>query len=385
MSKTEDIPDPPPLLDLYSWIRNKLSPRHTSTYLFIEGIIMGILITLFSVYTYSYSILYLSLIFIPFILIPLVRWSLLEPENRNKGHYVMNIDSSTLILVVIVSILPLVGFGYMIDFDRAFQVLIAFTITYVGTIFARSQKYSGERHYYTDHYSKASEKWYRASVALEQALKHADKGNKYSAYFWASKAENQYESIVETEERVMLRQAASAFSAGCRFLSVAIFTKNKRSYSFQRAAQQSFERAGEFLSQRVCDNCGRKDVIDNCNITIEENSKTVFCGQCYRTKQNNRQQRKHKEGYRKRKQRKKESSGKQKKKRQKRQKQQDKDRISVEKALKVLELSKPIDSKDEIHKAFRKQVKTAHPDVGGSEEEFKRVKRAREVLLDEVN
>jgi len=38
---------------------------------------------------------------------------------------------------------------------------------------------------------------------------------------------------------------------------------------------------------------------------------------------------------------------------------------------------------EEVREAFRKEVQTAHPDHGGSEAEFCRVKEAREALLDE--
>ena len=48
----------------------------------------------------------------------------------------------------------------------------------------------------------------------------------------------------------------------------------------------------------------------------------------------------------------------------------------------ILGVSKNATS-DEIKKAFRKKARTAHPDAGGSEEEFKRINEAYEVLSDE--
>lgn len=38
---------------------------------------------------------------------------------------------------------------------------------------------------------------------------------------------------------------------------------------------------------------------------------------------------------------------------------------------------------DEVREAFRRKVQTVHPDHGGDEQDFKRVKEARETMLDE--
>nr|WP_240147577.1 DnaJ domain-containing protein [Halorussus sp. JP-T4] len=38
---------------------------------------------------------------------------------------------------------------------------------------------------------------------------------------------------------------------------------------------------------------------------------------------------------------------------------------------------------DEVRRAFRQQVQERHPDHGGSEAEFRRVKNAKEAMLDE--
>ena len=43
----------------------------------------------------------------------------------------------------------------------------------------------------------------------------------------------------------------------------------------------------------------------------------------------------------------------------------------------------PDASDDEIREAYRKRVKDAHPDRGGSDAEFRRVREAREAMLDE--
>ena len=38
-------------------------------------------------------------------------------------------------------------------------------------------------------------------------------------------------------------------------------------------------------------------------------------------------------------------------------------------------------ARKDIHKAYRKKAKTAHPDAGGSGEHYRRIAEARDVLL----
>lgn len=55
--------------------------------------------------------------------------------------------------------------------------------------------------------------------------------------------------------------------------------------------------------------------------------------------------------------------------------------MTVEEALDVLELESEPEDASGVHSAFRDKVKEAHPDMGGSEEKFRKVKKAREILV----
>ncbi len=56
--------------------------------------------------------------------------------------------------------------------------------------------------------------------------------------------------------------------------------------------------------------------------------------------------------------------------------------VAAEPAHAVLNVE-PDASDDEVRRAFRDAVKEAHPDQGGSREEFRRVKEAKEAMLDD--
>ena len=413
---SEEIPTAPIIMRAYNLIRNKITPTQNIVFVTLESLVVGGSVSAFLYFYFGSSVILSSLPIISIVLVLLARFISIQPDKKLKEQYVMNVGFKSFLILTLVSVLPPIGYYYYFEtLTQSLELIPIILSIYVISVYGRSRKYLGEREYYTDSYSNASQDWYMASVALEKAVSYADSNKGYRAYYWASEAQSLYEEIVETEERVALREAASALSAGCEFLSVSIFTQDSESYSYHSAAQESFERASEFFSQRVCDNCGRRKSIDQCQTMVRDEQKYVFCNTCREARKESSSR---EEGQRTKSSERRTQSSRQKSTTSSRDQQRsatssgsntnsrrqktsssggrtsgnstdnanDKGSsgMSKEEALNVLGVSEPISDSSEIHGAFRKNVKNSHPDTGGSEEEFKKVKEARQVLLDEI-
>lgn len=342
---------------------------------------------------------------IGFLIMILLRVVTVQPDKWMREQYSMEFSFKITILCILLALIP-VGIVYYQYGQVATVGISAIALSaYGGSLYTRSRKYLGERKFYTDTYSNTSQEWEMASVSLEKAIEQEEKENDYRAYYWSMRAASYYEEIVEKEERLSLREAASAYSAGCEFLSVSIFTEGNESYSFYSAAEESFDRARSKLSERICDNCGRRRKINRCERVIGEDEKRyVYCDNCRRSKETSStstgqdRSQKRKSQRKSHRQSKAGSSGKKRKSRkgektsrergnsnntkgQDTKAKQRNDGLSREEALKILCIDEENPSDDKVHEAFRKEVKKSHPDTGGSEEEFKKVKRAREKLI----
>lgn len=238
-------------------------------------------------------------------------------------------------------------------------------MAYIGVMMNRSDRYVGERDYYTDDDSPAAEDWEMGSIYLEEAVKQINKDNRYQSYYWTRKADKSYQRAILNEDRQMLREAASSISAGCNYLSVSTYTKSNQSRVFRDISEQCFTRAKEQLSHRVCDLCGNVRTANRCSYFNNNGKREIYCQSCiHRGKvgENYREKRTSKTNTR--------------------SKRNELDNIDEYKS--ILGLDGKID-KQSVNDAFRNKMKSVHPDVGGSAEEFKDVKEARERLLDHLD
>lgn len=425
---SKDIPKAPLIYRTYSSLRSLLSPKFNVYYFMIESLVFALGVS--------------SLLFIQFNLNPIVLVTFIvsililgsyfyvssQPDKKNDSVHVMNISIPVYFILSSAGVGGLYAVSYYLDTitNLSYGVMVLIAL-YSVVQMNRSRKFLGSRDYYTDEYSEANAKWKRASVALEQALDNNDKKNERKAYFWAKEAESMYESLVEEEERIMPRQAAGAFSAASGFVAASVFTEGNHSYSLWKAAEKSIGRAQEHLKQRVCDNCGRKESVKKCKGVMSDEGRVIFCQRCYQRKKSAASEKASKKSSGNRTGSKTSSSSSSSSSNrsnsrstrssstrsrsgsssntsstsskgstsgsdtgtsdnsrdQTRVHRDSRSSVSRSKALEILDLDEA-NSTSEVHEAFRSQVKDAHPDMGGSEEEFKRVKEAREVLLDQL-
>lgn len=420
---SKDIPKAPLIYRTYSSLRSLLSPKFNVYYFLIESLVFAFGVSSLLFIQFNLDPIILAAFVLSILILGSYFYASSQPEKKEDPVHVMNIS------IPVYFVLSSVGVGgfYAVSYYLGSITNLSYGVMVLIAVYSvvqmnRSRKFLGNRDYYTDEYSEANAKWKRASVALEQALHNNDKKNERKAYFWAKKAESMYESLVEEEERIMPRQAAGAFSAASGFVAASVFTEGNHSYSLWKAAEKSIGRAQEHLKQRVCDNCGRKESIKKCKGVMSDEGRVIFCQRCYQRKKSAASEKASKNSSRNRTNRKTRSSSSSSSrtqdnsrstrnssrsssndsskdnkrstsgsnagtsdnsKDQTRVHRDSRSSVSRSEALKILGLDEA-NSTSEVHGAFRSQVKDAHPDMGGSEEEFKRVKEAREVLLDQL-
>lgn len=383
MSNDTDIPAAPPIMQIGAFIRRLITPNQTINYLIVESIIVGLATATFLTHQFAIHPLVSVSLFIPFVLIILTHFMWVPPEKRKEERSVLLIYWKEGALLLIVGILPL-SVLVVLNYTTVAQFCAFLIGAYVGSLYWRSSKYKGERSFYTNEHSEASTEWHQASVALEQAIKHTENENGFRAFYWSKCAENLYESVIEEEKRPTLRNAASNFSIASQFLAVTTFTNGREEYTYHQAAHDAIDAAAEVINIRICDSCGQKSKVQNVTRIQTDSSTAIFCENCKSTYEERRKHTKEErnEGSRERNRR---SNQQRHHQRQNQQNTHSNDRMSVEKACDVLGLSESVNEKDEVHSAFRDEVKKAHPDTGGSEDEFKKVKEAREVLIQHLS
>lgn len=407
----KNTPKAPISLRTYYWLRSTISPIQTAKYLSIESAVFGVFSIVFMLYMRVTDPIIYALTVIFFIIISVSFYVLNQPERRDYPTRVLDISYFTYILTGILFASLSIGYSIWSKLRPESYIGVILGSLYLFSIIYRSRKYQGERDYFTDSFSKANRDWERASVALEQALSTKDDNIKES-FYWAKKAEGIYEGIIEDEERVTYRDAANAFSVASNFVSASMFTKSKRSYSLWKAAENSIEQAMDFLSFRVCDNCGRKKPLDDCKAFIDDGERVVVCQNCVQQQKANKRKRdnsSNKTGsYQQRRNRSSEENKSQNRNdRNQQNRSQHKNRtksksrdnnsnkystprqtknkdMDVSKALEALHLDEMPNDTSKVHSAFRDRVKEVHPDIGGSAEEFKEVKKAREYLVNKI-
>lgn len=412
---SKDIPKAPITVRLYTLIRNLLSAKHTSLYMVIESILIGSMTIGAMYYFGALNPLIYGATGLGFILPSISIYFMTEPAKRKYPTRTMDISMVKYLLVASILIIGIPAYGYVQEELTLIYYMSTGCISmYTASVLKRSQKYKGDRDYFTDKYSSANKEWERASVALEKALDSRDDSVNES-YFWAKKAESIYEGIIEKEDRTMQREAAGMFATACGFVAASVFTESNESYSLWKAAEKSIQQAKNHLSVRICDICGQKKPVENCTASIEDAERKIYCQRCV-----NREQQKQRQKASQERQKRTRTNNKDKKSRENKKNRgttnssnkrktsqsntkqssrntqsndrnksrqntpmnsESNDKMSTETALEVLELDEKPKNASEVHKAFRDKVKEAHPDMGGSEDQFRKVKKAREILV----
>jgi len=365
-----DIIAPPPILAIYAWLRSLITPNQNGKYLIIESVSVGLLVATIGYIYYNFTLITAFITAISFIIVSLLRYLLIAPDNRDFEQKVFKLTFKQAIVIQIVASLPISTYHLFQPSVNPIPITLSIFV-YILSIYWRSTKYLGEREYFTDLYSNTSEDWYMGSVSLEQAFKHLDKDNTYRGYYWAYKAEKHYENIFETENRQFLREAASEFHTAAMFLSCIFYLDSVQEINaYNQAATQSFKRGAELLRYRVCDTCKSKTHIGEASRIISENGKRfIRCNRCEKEYEN--QSQKHYYKTQNNKSNKTESNS---------------DNPMTEKeACNHLNIEYPANNIKEIRKSYREKVKQTHPDMGGSNDEFIKTKQARDTLLNSLN
>lgn len=409
-----DIPPAPVYMRAYARIRGFLTPKHSVYYIVLESAFVGVASSSLIYFILDLEIITLATVLLSIASVGVLSFVTTRPDRRKYSTTGINNRLIVYLAIVIASVSLTIGYPIISEQDptREHYVASLITGTYLLTIIVRSRKYLGDRDFFTDEDSQVADLWERGSVSLETALKKEGKNN-LSMYYWSKRAESTYEDIVEDADRVVYRESATALSAAAGLIAASTFTNRRKSNSLRHAAKQSIKEASELLSVRVCDNCGRKRPVDDCRSVQKENGgRAIFCSQCINSRRSDSSR---KSDNNRRKSEESDQNSKSSKNHRERSKKQDRsntrDRTDTTKkskqretsdrsqqdrrtgstftrtemtkseALDSLDLNKVPKDESKIHKAFRSRVKETHPDVGGSEEEFKKVKKARDVLL----
>lgn len=384
----------------------------------IESVIIGFVTIGAMYYVGDLNILIYGLTVLAYISSSVSIYLMTESDSRGDPTETMKISSVKYIILSAVFVIGILSYGYTQEqLTLIYYISTGVFAMYTASVVKRSQKYEEDRDYFTDQYSSANKDWKRASVALEMALDSREE-NVNQSYFWAKRAESIYEGIIEKEDRVMQREAAGAFATACGFVAASVFTESNESYSLWKAAEKSIQQARNLLSVRICDMCGQKKPVENCTGSLEDGERKVYCQRCIdRQQKKNRRQASHQQqetnsdGYtRKDSTRRNRSSNDNSSNsssngtnstsrtrssnstnsnrsqdsnedRSSVTKKNDSEQMTTEEALQVLDLKTEPNSASGVHEAFRSKVKKAHPDMGGSEEKFREVKKAREILV----
>lgn len=368
---SKEIPTSPPIYDLYYSVRSILTPKQNNIYLFVESILLGIIISSF-IYIYITPEIYTYFIIISsFLLINITNYMWIEPNKRHREEKTLQVNSKRFIILTIIGlIIPTII--YFLNIISNIVLISTIVTIYSSSLYLRSKKYTGEYVIYVNNNSNIVENWYHGSVAMKQGINHLQSDNLYRSFYWFKKAQNNYNYISENEDRKALREGANELSQSAQLFSVLTFVDELDFKLYHKQAQNCIERANKHFSSRFCDSCGkRKKINDTTTFISEDESNNVYCNACQnKTKYNYKTNKKYQN---KKQQRQRHKNNTNKNKRQRKS-------MTIKKAQNILDMSGDI-TNSKVKKSYKRKVKETHPDVGGSEEEFKKTEKAKETLL----
>lgn len=365
-----ELPDPPISMIIYNKIKSKIRPNYSSKYILAESILSGLFVSGLNIFV-GLSIYLIIPIFLSFLIIPSFLIYNTDSDKRDNPLYLLNVSNAKLGLIVSLSIITLIPLLFYESGISTTSMLIATTqIGYILSFVTRTDIYRSERSFYTNTESNVNELWDKASISMERATNNIKNNNLREGYFWIKQSEKLYEEISEEEKRPMLKEAASLLVSTCIFYSASIHTYGNRALKYEKTARSLYQESQGIINYRLCDSCKK---VRKKSDTKRINNYNIICSACVYESQNTKSEFTD-DNINKNEKEKKYKSGQITKSKF--------DDLSVQEAINTLDLNKPISNIDEIHKAFRKKVKNAHPDTGGSENEFKKVKKSREILID---
>lgn len=365
---SSDIPSPPIIYTLYHKFRSIVTPKQNGIYLLGESILLGILMSIF-IYDYIISdLIILISLCISLAIVSLTSYLWVEKDMYHREDKMLRVTFKRLIVISFFGLIPM-GLIYLITSTYNILLLIIILV-YSGSLYWRSKKYNSERLIYISRHSDINEIWYTASVCMEQGIKNLENGNKYRGFYWFKQAQKKYKYINENEKRKCLRKGAKELSKSSMLFSILTFVDKLDFKMYNQEAHNSIKRANKHFATRFCDSCNKRKKIEDTTMFItEDGEQKIFCNYCQSN--NYAHQQEDYKSYR---------DAENKNKRRKKQEQS----MTVKKARNILDISDPV-NKSSIKKAYRNKVKETHPDVGGSEKEFKKTEEAKEVLLSHIN
>ncbi len=342
----KNIDSSPLIFDIYYYIRQLLTPNQDLKYVFAESILISLIISI-SYYTMYENIILPITIVTSFLLIPTILFIIIEPDKIHLEEKVLSISINRFFHISIISLTPII---VLYIFTNIFNIIITlFLLLYCFSLYWRSKKYISEPKFYVNIHSDISTDWYKASIYLEKGIKQLQNKKYIRSFYWFKKAQKKYKYISENEKRISLKEGAEALSQAALFYSELTFTDSLKSKLYYRKGDKRIKQANQFFSTRFCDSCNKRKHIDDVSLFEDGN---IYCKFC----QINRQKKTYNTNN------------------------NTESKMSRKEAKKLLNISGAVTESD-IKSAFRKKVKQVHPDLGGSEEKFKKVQKARDILL----
>jgi len=270
-----------------------------------------------------------------------------------------------ILLISLIGLLPTIPIYIYNSSTISLQIISV--LIYPATIYYRTIKYVSRRNFFIDEQSNNVDLWKYGSVYFERGVTNLQRDNMYRSFYAFKKASKIYEKLEAKEDRQSIKDGANKLSEATYLFSRLSFVDEPIEINRVKEKSDSYlNSANDDFQHRYCDNCNQKTHIENLILFPSENkSYEVYCQSCVeQMKQQKRkqEQRKHNE---------------------KQQYTNEKQQYTVKQisdAFEVLNISKPL-TEDKINSAYKSKVKKAHPDVGGSDEEFKKVQESKEILL----
>lgn len=331
-------------------------------------------------------------------------------SDDSKDEYIPDPDDVLVWLILAVGSVSLYLYlsvsQELIAFEIASIILLAVPITYTYRLFSLYDLYAEEPIVHTDKHSIARTEWNRASAAFTRAIHLWDSGKQRHSILgvmWSLLAVGRYQTVMETTKT---RNMRSEHNGANRYTQAAFALHTgfiRRIYSTKKARQNfsDFEKfldeAEQELSFWFCDRCGGRHKPSEMYRILDEEGieEHIYCDTCYdsrnqttssseytsrsnktQSSNSNKQQSSSKSTS---------SSSEYKSSSNKRQTSNfNQTQTSITDALQTLEIDRPI-SEGKVTQAYREKVKDVHPDTkNGDSQEFKRVKDAKNRLLEEI-
>lgn len=325
---------------------------------------------------------------------------ILAEITDNKTFQLYQYTYTDVILSYLLSVVPLVAYLAYVSTTLQFRTTVLFIIAFIFPIFMyyHSLKFATEDRFKYPN-TPNDDDWILAATFAYQSIKKSETDS-ITAYYWAKKSIDKHKSAAETSQRPSLQKASNEMIA---ILEMIISTDDKtRKILFM---QEHLEKANDYFSKRVCDECKTEKSISDTYIKNMNKTQYVICEDChtaskkweqdqhqYKEQQNTQQQYKERQynNQQKRTNNKNYNNNSSNQEREyyqwKRNNQQQRQK-NIQNAMEILDITtdlaeltiKDVDSK------FKEKVHDVHPDKEhGSTEEFKNVKKARKTLIDQL-